>query len=164
MFNQKETVLYKGRLCEVIGIEESLQWGRCYHLKTIFEISPWLIQVPYENAFQNIRKLPSEKEVYCALSEAVDLESVVIERNGVDRVCKPLLDSIEMTDWLVLLKGLLNNQALAKANGKKFLLKEQEYLDQVSNRLVHLYSHVLEMNEEDAKRLLFHTFMEACVE
>ncbi|MDD6466717.1 MAG: hypothetical protein PUF50_00855 [Erysipelotrichaceae bacterium] len=163
MFNQKETVLYKGKLCEVVGIEESIKWGQCYHLKTIYEKSPWTIQVPYENAFQNIRKLPTKDEVNRALVEAMYVDSMVIERNSVDRICKPLLDSHVVRDWLILLRELLNHQAVVEATGKKFLLKEQDYLNRVSEQLIPLYSYVLDMNEEDTRILLFETFMDACI-
>lgn len=155
-----DIVLYRLCVSEVFQIETVK--GVSYYRMRSLEGDECEFRVPLGNENVHIRTIPTEKELDELLGSAKDMEVMKITRTAVDKICRPILDSFDMRNWIMLLKTLTTDKQNAVKQKKKFSQKEAGYYHILLQRFTNIFSYVLQQDTEKSEAMLVARMDEVC--
>lgn len=152
MFQIGEIVLYRLILARVDEIRK--ENGSVRYLLSSLESSDCCYEVPIENRLGHLRALPKEEEIRTLFQQLPADPGVPITRNAVDRCCRAVLDTYELSAWLSLLKTLFIDKTTAEMAGRKFVESEKRYYGIVLNRLTTIFAAAKKQSPADSEQVL----------
>lgn len=155
-----DVVLYRLCVSEVFAIQEDK--GASYYRMKSLEGDECEFRVPLSNETIHIRPIPTEQELEALLESMKDMEVFTIARTAIDKICRPVLDSFNMSEWLYLLKNLFSDKKKAAQMKKKFSQKEAAYYQILLQRFIRIFSYVWKQDEQQVETALLKHMEQVC--
>lgn len=152
MPNVGDVVLYRLVVSEFYGIEKEKKHSFC-KIRSL-EGDGCEFKVPYENVSIHMRTIPNTSELENLLNSMKEMHLYQITRTAVDKICRPVINSFDMEEWMHLLLSLFADKKRAGIEKRKFSQKESMYYHILMQRFVSIFSYVFKKDNMQIEKML----------